>query len=82
MLIVTGVNDGGAPTGYKSVGDGIVYDEAWDETAELLNSDEGKKESEVETSGIARGEKKHSELGESDVGGEVENFKMKNSEMG
>ena len=42
-----GVDDGSLPTGYKSVGDGIVYDEAWDKTAELLISDEVK-ESEVE----------------------------------
>ncbi len=33
------------------MGDGIVYDEEWDETAELLISDEIK-ESEVDKSGI------------------------------
>ena len=53
---------GGAPTGYKSVGDGIVYDEAWDKTAELLISDEVQ-ESEVVKRGIGGGERKTSEVG-------------------
>ena len=57
MLIVTGVDDGGLPTGYRFVGDRIVHDEAWDETAELLISDEVK-ESEVEKSEIGGGERK------------------------
>jgi len=39
-LIVTEVEKGSLPTGYKFLGNGIVYDEAWDETAELLNIDE------------------------------------------
>lgn len=39
-LIVTEVEKGSLPTGYKSLGNGIVYDEAWDETAKLLNIDE------------------------------------------
>lgn len=26
------------PTGYKIMGDGIVYNEVWDETAEVLTS--------------------------------------------
>ena len=43
-LIVTGEDNGGLPTGYKSVGDGIVHDEEWNETAELLISDEVKSE--------------------------------------
>ncbi len=34
-LIVTGVDDMGLLTGYKSVKNGMIYDEAWDETAEL-----------------------------------------------
>ena len=46
----------------KSVGDGIVYDEAWDRTAELLISDEIK-ESEVLKSGLGGGERKNSEVG-------------------
>ena len=36
----TGVDGGDLPTGHKTVGDVIVYDEAWDETAELLVSNE------------------------------------------
>lgn len=32
-LIVTEVDKLDLPTGYKTVGDGIVYDEAWDEKA-------------------------------------------------
>lgn len=51
-LIVIGLDDGGFPTGFKPVGDGLVYDEAWDGTAELLFSDEAK-ESKVERSGIS-----------------------------
>ena len=36
------MDNGGLPTCYKSVRVGIVYAEAWDETAELLISDEVK----------------------------------------
>lgn len=50
---------GGAPTGYKSVGDGILYDEAWGKTAELLMV----KESEVVKRGIGGGERKTSKVG-------------------
>lgn len=39
-LIVIGVDDRGLFKGNKSVGDGLVYDEVWDETAELLISDD------------------------------------------
>ena len=67
-LILTGVDHGGLPTGYKSVGDGIVYDQAWDETAELLISDEVRK-SEVEQSGIGGGKIKSSEVGEGQLQG-------------
>ncbi len=42
-LIVTGVDDRSLPTGYKSVGEKIVYDEALDETVELLISNEVRK---------------------------------------
>ena len=96
-LIVTGVDDGGLPTSYKSVGDGIVYDEAWDETAELLISDEVRK-SEVEKSGIGGAKIKSSEVGEGQVQGsevgeseverieveksEVENWEMEDSDVG
>ena len=80
-LIVTGVDDGSLPTGYKSVGDGIVYDEAWDETAELLISDEVK-ESEVEKSGIGGGKIKSSEVGEGQVqGNEVGESKVEGIEV-
>ena len=67
-LIVTRVDDGGLSTGYKSVGDGIVYDESWDVTAELLISDEVKK-SEVKKSGIGGGKINSSEIGEVQVQG-------------
>ena len=38
------------PTGHKSVGDGIVYNEGWDETAEMKKSE--KEESEIEEGGV------------------------------
>ena len=44
------------PSSPPRMADGIVYDEAWNETAELLISDEVK-ESAVEKSGIGGGEK-------------------------
>ncbi len=65
-LIVTGVDDGSLPTGYKSVRDRIGYDEAWDETGELLISDEVRK-SKLEKSGIGVGKIKSSEVGEGQV---------------
>ena len=65
-LIVTGVDDGGLSTGYKSVRDRIGYDEAWDETGELLISDEVRK-SKLEKSGIGEGKIKSSEVGEGQV---------------
>lgn len=37
-LVVTEVDESILPTGYKIMGDGIVYDEVWDETAEVLTS--------------------------------------------
>lgn len=48
--------------GYKSVADGLVYVEAWDETAEFLISG-GVKESKVEKSGIGGVKIKSSEMG-------------------
>ena len=48
------------PTGYKSVGDGIVYNEEWDETAEV-------KKSNREESKIGEGEVDQSEVEESDT---------------
>lgn len=44
-FIVTGADDGSLPTGYKSVGDVIVNDGAWDRTAEFLIYVEVKKDS-------------------------------------
>ncbi len=61
-MIVTGVDGGDLPTGHKTVGDGIVYDEAWDETAELLVSNEVN-EGEVEKSGIRGVRVRSSEAG-------------------
>ena len=80
MLVVTRADNGGLPTGYNSEGDWIVYDEAWDETAELLISDEVK-ESEVEISGIGGDERKNREVGESEVAGEVENCEKEDSDV-
>ena len=65
-LIVTGVDDGDLSTGYKSLGDGIAYDEEWNETAELLISDEVN-ESDVENSGMSGGKIKSSEVGGSEA---------------
>ena len=49
---MTRVDKGGLPTWYKSMGDGIVYNEVWDEKAEVKG---GKvEESEVEESGIMK----------------------------
>ncbi len=48
------------PTGYKSVGDGIVYNEEWDETAEV-------KKSEREKSKIEEGRVKEREIDISEV---------------
>ena len=49
------------PTGYKSIGDGIVYNEEWDETAEVKKS-EGE-ESEIEEGGV---EEIETDMGEVD----------------
>ncbi len=77
MLIITGVDDGCLPTDYKSVGDGIVYYQAWDETAELLISDEAWKRM-VEMSGINRGKIKSREVGK----GKVQRSEVGESEVG
>lgn len=55
------------PTGHKSVGDGIVYNEVWDKTAEV----EGGKveESEVEEGGIEESEIEMGEVDDSEVEG-------------
>lgn len=41
-LVVTRVNKVDLPTGYKSVGDGTVYNEVWDKTAEVKKSEREK----------------------------------------
>lgn len=47
-LVVVRAEDVILPTGYKTVGDGLAYDEAWDKEAELLISDlNGDRESDV-----------------------------------
>ncbi len=56
-------------TGSKSVGGGIVYNEEWDETAEVKKSE--REESEIEEGGVEEseidmGEVDQSELEESD----------------
>ena len=68
MLIVIGVNYRGLLTDQKSVGDRLVYDEAWDETAELLIIDEVK-ECKVGKNEISGGKIKSSEVGGREVGG-------------
>ncbi len=42
------------PTGYKSVGDGIVYNEELDETAEVKKSE--REENEIEEDGVEESE--------------------------
>lgn len=51
MLIVTGVDDRSLSMGYESIEDRTIYDKAWDETAELIITDEIK-DSKVEKSAI------------------------------
>ena len=75
-LIVTRVDKGGLPIGYKSLGNGIVYDKAWDETAELLVINEVK-ESSKEKIGISADKIKSSEVGE----GQVEGSEVGESEV-
>ena len=53
------------PTGYKSIGDGIVYNEEWDETAEVKKSE--RKESEVEEGGVEEIEMDTGEVDQSEV---------------
>lgn len=55
-LVVTEMNKVDLSTGYKSVGDGIVYNEEWDEMAKL-------KKGEKEESEIEKGEVEKSEIG-------------------
>ena len=47
---MTRVDKGDLPTGYKAVGDGIVYNKVWDETAEAKGGEV--EENEVEKGGI------------------------------
>ena len=55
------------PTGYKSTGDGIVYNEEWDETAEVKKSE--REESEIEEGGVEESEMDTGEVGQSEVDG-------------
>ncbi len=68
MMIVRGIDDRGLPTGYRSVGDEIMNDKAWNETTELLNGD-NVRNIDVENSGICDGKIKSSEVGEGQVQG-------------
>ena len=80
-MIVTGVDGGDLPTGHKPVGDGIVYDEAWDETAELIVSNEVK-EDEVEKSEIRGVRIRSSEVGGGKAGkSEVEDCGIRSNKM-
>lgn len=66
MLVVTRVDNGGLPTGYRSIGDWIVrWSMGWG--SRILISDEVKK-SELEKSGLGGDERKNQELGECEVG--------------
>ena len=49
-LLTTEGNKVDLPTGYKSVGDGIVYNEEWDETAEVRESE--REQGEIEEDGV------------------------------
>ena len=77
MMIVRGIDDRGLLTGYRSVGDEIVNDEAWNETTELLNGD-NVRNIDVENSGICDGKIKSSEIGE----GQVQGSQIEESEVG
>ena len=48
-------------TGYKPIGDGIVYNEEWDETAEVKKSE--REQSEIEEGGV---EEIETDMGEVD----------------
>lgn len=75
MLVVTRVDNGGLPKGYRSIGDWIVWwSMGWD--SRILISDEVKK------SGIGGDERKNQELGECEVGGYIENCEMEDSDVG
>lgn len=84
-LIATEGEKGNLPTGYKSLGNGIVYDEAWDETAKLLNIDEVEgaiKSREAEDGRLGKSDVKESEIEESGVGeGQVEGSEVGASEV-
>lgn len=64
MLIIIKINNKHLLTGYKSVRDRIIYDEVWDEKAELLISNKVK-ESKGKESGKNRGKINSSEMGKS-----------------
>ena len=50
ILVATEVDKVNLPTGYKSVGDGIVYNEEWDETAEVKKSE--REQSDIKEGGV------------------------------
>ncbi len=58
---------GNIPTGHKAFGNGIVDDEAWDETAEFIVSNEAKKgeveESEIRGVRVSGGEVRGDKVG-------------------
>ena len=91
-LIMTGVDKGSLPTSYKFLGNGIVYDKAWDETAELFVIDEvkGALKEKIGSNAdkIKSSEAGDGQLGKSDVEksereeSEVEKGQVEESEVG
>ncbi len=53
------------PTGYKSVGDRIVYNKEWNETAEVKKSE--REESKIEEDGVEKREIDMGEVNQSEV---------------
>lgn len=64
-LVATEVDKVDLPTRYKSVGDGIVYNEECDETAEVKKSE--REEREIEEGGVEKIEINMGEMDQSEV---------------
>ena len=80
-LIVTEVDGGDLPVAYKTFRDGIVYDETWDETAELVVNNEVK-EGELEKRKIRGVRIRIRKMGEAKTGeSEVEDFRTESNKM-
>ena len=71
-LVATEVDKVDLPTRYKSVGDGIVYNEECDETAEVKKSE--REEREIEEGGVEKIEINMGEMDQSEVHRRVESL--------